>query len=124
MEFADARRSLFALLLITVLSGMLAGHVAADHATAVMWNLVLEILFSFVSFVWYCRDSDARGYVRSRWLSIAMVSVALFAIPYYLWRSRPAGQRGSAILRFCGFLLLLLAVAGCGMAIGALFKLA
>lgn len=122
MDRVDTRRSLFALLLITVVGGMLAVQVGAGQATAVLSNLVLEILFSFVSFVWYCRDSDARGYVRSRWLSIAMVSVALFAIPYYLWRSRPAGKRGRAILRFCGFLLLLLAVAAGGMAIGALFK--
>lgn len=124
MDRLDTRRSLLALLLITGMCGMFAGRVAAGHATAVVWTLVLEILFSFVSFVWYCRDSDARGYMRSRWLSIAMVSVALFAIPYYLWRSRPAGTRRRAILRFVGFTLLLLAVLGAGMAIGALFKLA
>jgi uncharacterized membrane protein len=47
-----------------------------------------------------------------------MVSVGFLAIPYYLWRSRPAGQRGRALLRFFGFVVLLVLVTALGMGIG------
>lgn len=113
------RLPLFALLFITALSGIFGGHFMARHGDAALLSkLALDLMFSFVSFLWYCRDRDARHYTRSRWLSVAMVSASFFALPYYLWRSRPAGKRGSALLRFFGFVVLLVAVTGAGMAIG------
>jgi hypothetical protein len=113
------RLPLFALLFITALTGVFGGHFLARHVdAALLLKFALEMMFSFVSFLWYCRDSNARDYIRSRWLSVAMVSVGLLAIPYYLWRSRPAGQRGRALLRFFGFVVLLVLVTALGMGIG------
>jgi hypothetical protein len=110
---------LFALLFITSLTGVFGGHFMARHINAALvLKFALELMFSFVSFLWYCRDSNARNYIRSRWLSVAMVSVSLLAIPYYLWRSRPAGQRAGALLRFFGFVALLVFVTALGMGIG------
>lgn len=113
------RLPLLALLFITSLSGVIGGHLMAGHVdAALLLNLALGLMFSFVSFLWYCRDSDARHYIRSRWLSVAMVSVSFLAMPYYLWRSRPAGQRGRALRRFFGFVVLLVCVTAVGMGIG------
>ena len=113
------RMPLVALLFITSLTGVFGGHFMARHFNAVpLLQFALETMFSFAAFLWYCRDSNARDFIRSRWLSVAMVSVSLFAVPYYLWRSRPAGQRGRALLRFFGFFMLLVVVTAVGMGIG------
>lgn len=118
------KQALATLLLIAALIGILGGHFAERYRySSVVWRLVLEVLFSFVSFVWYCRDSDARGFVRTRWRSVAMVGVTPVAIPFYLWRSRPPGSRGRAILRFFGFAVQLLCATAFGMALGALLEL-
>ena len=116
-----SRQTLFALLFITALTGVFGGHFMARHVSAsLVSQFALELMFSFISFVWYCRDSDARGFVRSRWLSIAMVSVSFLAIPWYLWRSRPEGKKGRAILRYLGFVVLLLLVSLAGLLLGEL----
>jgi hypothetical protein len=115
------RMNLYALSLITALSGLFGGHFMARHVSAVlMARFAFELMFNFVSFVWYCRDSDARSFIRSRWLSVAMVCVPVLAIPWYLLRSRPKGKRGKAILRFVGFLFLLACVGVAGMVTGEL----
>jgi hypothetical protein len=108
MSERPARPALFALLFIAVLGGAMAGFAASRHlAPPLAWGNTLDLLFGFLCFVWYCRDGDARSFNRSRWLSVAMVSVTLLAIPYYLWRSRPRGQRRRAIMRYLGFGVLL-----------------
>jgi hypothetical protein len=45
-------------------------------------TLLISIGSSFYPFLWYCRDRDARGYPRSRWLNIAMVALTIVALPY------------------------------------------
>ena len=115
-----AKSALFVLLFVNILDGALTGFAMERHVAEPMaWTYALTVVFSFTSFLWYCRDSDARDFVRSRWLSVAMVSLSFLAIPYYLLRSRPSGQRGRAMLRFAGFAVLLLAVTLGGMLLGA-----
>jgi hypothetical protein len=40
----------------------------------------------------------------------AIILMSLFAVPYYLLRSRPPGQKGRTLLRFVGFCLLCIVV--------------
>lgn len=111
------RSALFALLFIALLAGAMSGFAASRHAAQpLLWTHALDLMFSFLSFVWYCRDGDARSFIRSRWLNVAMVSVTALTIPYYLWRTRPRGQRRRAIMRYAGFGVLL----GIAMAVGSL----
>jgi hypothetical protein len=41
-----------------------------------------------VSFWWDRRDSDSRAYRRTPLMSVAIVGVTIFALPYYLLRRR------------------------------------
>jgi hypothetical protein len=114
------KQALFALLFIAVLDGALDGFASSGHAAQPLaWVYTCELAFSFLCFVWYCRDGDARSFVRSRWLSVAMVGVTILTVPYYLWRSRPRGQRFRAIARYIGFAVVLGVVTVIGFMLGA-----
>jgi hypothetical protein len=115
------RTALFWMLAISIVTGAMGGYASSRHAAQPLaGGYVLEVLFSFVSFVWYRSDRDARAYVRSRWLSVAMVGASIVTVPYYLWRSRPRGQRRGAILRFSGFVVLLVTLFAAGSVLGVL----
>ena len=67
--------------------------------------LVIGLAIHYLAFLWYGSDSNARGFVRSRLLSVAVFVFPLAAVPYYLLRSRPAGERWPALRSFTGLLL-------------------
>ena len=121
IDFAErpTKPALFALLFIAVLVGATNGFAASRHAAQpLLWTHTLDLVFSFLCFVWYCRDGDARSYIRSRWLNVGMITVTMLTVPYYLWRSRPRGQRGRAIMRYVGFGMLLGIVTAAGFVLG------
>jgi hypothetical protein len=62
-------------------------------------------VFSALTFAWFWLDSEFRSYKRSPFLSISVVALGFIAVPYYLIRSRPKGERGRAIGKFLGFCL-------------------
>jgi hypothetical protein len=114
-----ARPALFAVLLMALLVGATNGFAAFRHAPEpLLWTHGLDVAFSFTSFVWYCRDGDARSYVRSRWLNIGMICLTMLTVPYYLWRSRPRGQRLRAIVGYVGFGILVGLVTAGGFVLG------
>lgn len=99
----------------------MSGYAVARHAEQpLVWTHTLDLTFSFLCFVWYCRDGDARAFIRSRWLNVAMVTFTMLTIPYYLWKTRARAERRGAILRYVGFGVLLGIVAAVGFALGAL----
>jgi purine-cytosine permease-like protein len=109
-------RILLALLPLMMLDGALdATYDALGHQTPIGWTLAVSITFSFLCFAWYRYDSDERHYARSRWLNTGMLVLIVFALPYYLVRSRPRGARLRAILKCVGFALLLLLATAAGM---------
>lgn len=61
-------------------------------------SLALSIVALFLVFVWYRLDSDSRAYRRSPLLSVAVVGVTIFALPYYLFRTRGLRQGALATL--------------------------
>jgi peptidoglycan/LPS O-acetylase OafA/YrhL len=104
------------ILLLMVLEGALdATYDADDMEPPIGWSLALALSFSFLCFAWYRRDSDERRYLRSRWLNTGMVVLSVFAMPYYLWRSRPDGEKLRALLRCAGFALLMVLATAVGM---------
>jgi hypothetical protein len=110
------KRILIALLLLMVLDGLLdATYDAGGQETPIGWSLALALSFSFLCFAWYRHDSDARHYARSRWLNTGMVVLTVLAMPYYLLRSRPRGQKLRAILKCAGFALLMVLATAIGM---------
>jgi hypothetical protein len=113
-------RPLYLLLVLLALGPLISGFLEARRVeSAPLWDLLNAILFSFTSFVWYCRDSDARGYRRSLMRNIGFNSFALVFVPYYMVRSRAAGQKGGALLRLAGFgvLMLIATLVGAGLSI-------
>lgn len=124
IDFAarPTRPALFALLFVAVLVGATNGLSAYRHAAQpLLWTHGLDLVSSFLCFVWYCRDGDARSFTRSRWLNIGMIIFTMLAVPYYLWRSRPQGQRRAALLRYVGFGVVLGLVTAAGFVLGVKF---
>jgi hypothetical protein len=92
---------LLALVIVSLADGAVAQYLypRAERAPSEIWFL---LGYTTVLFAWYAIDSDRRGYVRSRSLNLAMVALAIVALPYYLFRTR--GAKGGFIA-LGGFLL-------------------
>lgn len=117
----STRQTLATFLFLVAFMGAVSGRfMALEASEPALLVGVFEIAMGFLLFSWYYTDSNARAYPRSRWLSIAVVALAWLAIPYYLVRSRPAGQKGRALLRCLGFVVLSLCVAAVAAVLGAL----
>ena len=81
------------------------GLLDAGHAdAAVQLHFVVGAIVSYLCFLWYRGDSDARGFRRSRWLSVAVVAFTVATIPYYLVRSRGDDERGLALMTYAAYL--------------------
>ena len=80
-----------------------------------LWEVLGAFLTSFTAFVWFCRDSDAHRYRRSRLRNIGFIFFGLLFIPYYMVRSRAPGQKWRALRRLAGFCFLLLIAAISGV---------
>ena len=73
-----------------------------------------DILFSVIAtllvFAWYRFDSDERSYRRTPFLSVAVVALAVLALPYYFFKSRGFARGSVAVCLFivcCGAYLVL-----------------
>lgn len=106
------RRALGWILLPMAAAGLLDGGLAAAEV-----HLLAGLAVSYLVFLWYCGDSDARAYRRTRWLSVGMVAFTAGAVPYYLVRSRAEGERGRALMAYAAYLALLALAAWVGAAI-------
>jgi len=103
------RRILIALLACMAMTGMLVVFLdAAGVDKPDAFHVGLAFLLTTLIFGWYWYDSEYRSYQRTTLLNIAVIAIAILAIPYYLLRSRPVGERLAAMGRFVGFIVLLL----------------
>ena len=116
-DFAEQqlRRPLLLLLYLVAQGEFIDGYWRARGMQApALWEVLGSFLISFTAFVWFCRDSDAHHYRRSRWRNVGFIFFGLLFIPYYMVRSRAPGQKWRALRRLAGycFLLLLAAIGG------------
>jgi hypothetical protein len=102
------------LVAVTAVAGVVDARDMALHIQSGGWAVLSTLIFSYLSFYWYRLDREAYLYRGSRWLGIGIVMLAIVAVPYYLVRSRPAGQKGRALLRLAGFAVLLGAAGALG----------
>jgi divalent metal cation (Fe/Co/Zn/Cd) transporter len=109
------KRILIALLLLMALNGALDATYAGEAQAQGGWGLAVALCISFLTFAWYVYDRDERHYPRSVWLNIGMLVATMFALPYYLVRSRPRGQKLMALVKCAGFALLLVLATAAGM---------
>jgi len=77
-------------------------------------DMVVALVGAMLLFCWYRLDTDERAFRRSIWLNIGIVAIALFALPYYFFRSRGFLNGLVACLLFllCSVLWAVLAWAG------------
>ncbi|TFW32960.1 hypothetical protein [Massilia horti] len=106
------------LVMIGFFSGLDAAYRASGLPQSLGWNLSLELALNFLGFAWYRYDSDARHYIRSRWLNVCIVGLMPFAVPYYLVRSRQRGEKLRAIFKCAGFAFLMLLASAVGVLLG------
>ena len=116
---ALTQRQVLGLLLALALAAGLADPRTMGQVSHLVSDMVVELSFSFLAFYWYRLDSDARQYRRSLLLNAAVIGLGTVAVPYYLLRSRPWGQKGRAVLRAVGFMLLLSATLAAGLFVHA-----
>lgn len=83
--------------------------------------LALNVLSSFLIFLWYCRDRDAGGRGRSLARNIGVILLPFVAVPWYLMRRQPLRGKVRALLRFAGFVGLMLSAGLAGALLTALF---
>lgn len=70
--------------------------------------LAMNLLSSFLIFLWYCRERDAAGRRRSLLRNLGVIMLPFIAIPWYLMRHQPPRGKLRALLRFVGFVALML----------------
>jgi hypothetical protein len=111
-------RTVFWVWLLMAAAGLLeqGAGVAGNAESVAGLHLLVGLAVSYLCFLWYCADSDARRYARSRWLSVAVVAFTPGAIPYYLMRSRQDGERGPALGAYAAYLALVVLAVWVGVA--------
>lgn len=65
-------------------------------------NFVYQLATLIACFAWLHLDSRQLDIRRPWWLNVGIVLVTSVFVPYYLYKTRPPGQRGQAILSFLG----------------------
>lgn len=65
-------------------------------------NIVYQLATLLACFAWLHFDSRQLDIRRPWWLNVGIVLITSIFVPYYLYKTRPAGQRGQAILSFLG----------------------
>jgi fucose 4-O-acetylase-like acetyltransferase len=98
-----SRHFLVGFLIAIAFFGALEGYQEAQGIRYPGWlPMIFTVIFSVLIFGWYYLDSNDHSYQRSRLLNIAVVALALVAIPYYLVQSREKGQKLKAIFKAMG----------------------
>jgi hypothetical protein len=110
-----------ALLWLMAAAALTGAAMAASHgAPGPLMSLAGNLMLGFLPFLWYCRDGNQRGFRRTIWWNVAMVTFLFPAVFVYLWRTRAPGERGRAMLAALGCCLLTLLAALTGIALTAL----
>ena len=121
LALADAPSPRAALLWLMGAAAVTGAAMALSHgAPGALLSIAGNLALGFLPFLWYCRDGNERGFRRTFWWNVAMVTFLFPAVFIYLWRTRARGERGRAMLAALGCLLLTLVAAAIGIALTAL----
>lgn len=67
-------------------------------------SYLYQIAVLVACFVWLGCDSRQLDIRRPWWLNLGVIFLTSVFVPYYLYKTRPPGQRGAAIMAFLGVL--------------------
>ena len=101
-------KTILILLFVTLgLSGACGEYYASHHrVTPKAFDVLFLVVSTVLVYRWYYVDAANRAYRRTALLGGAVIMLPLLAIPYYLFRSRPSGQKLRALLGFFGLVVL------------------
>ncbi|WP_305821485.1 hypothetical protein [Massilia brevitalea] len=117
------RGALVALLVLMFVSTLVeVGAGLNRRGEPVLWSLLTGLLSSFLGFYWFRLDRELRGWPRSRWLGVAIVTITPLAVPYYLARSRPKGRKLRGLAGFVGYVFLMLVASMAGAILAQLMS--
>lgn len=103
----SARVARNAILGVMFAQGILAGFFAGRGASPPpLPTFLFMMALTPMAYVWYYLDAQEHHFKRSVHMGVGVILLTLFAIPYYLFRSREAGARMRAIARYVGFVVL------------------
>jgi hypothetical protein len=99
---------LFGASLAALNPGIFANPDATPATMEAMSGNGLGIAFQFAAlllcFAWLEMDSRQLAIRRPWWLNVGVVLANMIFVPYYLYKTRPAGLRGGAVLAYFGVL--------------------
>lgn len=105
----NSKSIIILLFLALAASGACSGYFAShDRATPKPLELLFLLVSTVLVYLWYYKDAASRGYRRTPLMGGAVIMLAVLAIPVYLFRSRPSGQKLRAVLGYLGLLVLAL----------------
>jgi hypothetical protein len=81
-------------------------------------NWVYQLAILFACFTWLQADSQQLDIRRPWWLNVGIVLVTSVFVPYYLFKTRPAGKRLQPILMYFAILFSSAFVMVLGLVIG------
>lgn len=96
---------LFGALLVTLFPGLMdpaSVQGAMEELRGSAFYLGYQLSTLAVCFLWLGLDSRQLGIRRPWWLNVGIVFLTSIFVAYYLYKTRPAGQRGQAILALLG----------------------
>jgi len=92
---AEKRKILFIYIPLVAFASMMSGIVFGENQAVTFTNLILGILVNVLALMWAKIDAEERSYELSRHFTLAVVVFGIFAIIYYLFRSR--GMTGGLV---------------------------
>jgi len=102
-----SRKLLLVFFLFVAVAGAVDGHFESLGVyTPAPLNLAEAFAFGAVLFAWYFFDAREHSFVRSKLLDVSVIALSIVAIPIYLVRSRPEGQKARAVMVFIALLIL------------------
>jgi hypothetical protein len=107
--------ALAGILLTALIGGALDVLFANASEYIQLWTMFGPMLLALAFiFMWLHYDGLQVGYRRSALFNVGIVALGIIFIPVYLYRSRPAGARGSMLFRFLGICFLWVALSAIG----------
>ena len=82
-----------------------AGYFGAIQTKLPSALQVIPFFWLPAAYCWYYVDAQQRGYKRTTAMGASIVLFCLFAIPFYLARSRPIGARWSSVRKYIGLVI-------------------
>ena len=81
------------------------------------FTVIGTVVQLFIGFAWLRLDAIQLDIRRPGWLNVGIIMAAVFFVPYYLFKTRPAGRRSIAMIGFLGVVIALMAATSIGASV-------